>query len=186
MVPGKLFPPVGPDDHALGPADAPVVLVEYGDYECPQCARAHAALVAVLSRLRDRVRYVFRNFPLTDIHPHARRAAEAAESVAVHAGSGAFWDMHDMLFANQDALEIDDLLGYADAAGGVADEVADDLSWGAARARVRADVESAYRSDVNGTPTFFVNGSRYEGPWTDPDALVEDLERAAYVGGRAM
>jgi len=163
-----------------------VVLVEYGDYECPRCARAHAVLEAVLSRLRDRVRYVYRNFPLIDIHPHARKAAEAAESVAVHAGSGAFWDMHDMLFANQDALEIDDLLGYADAAGGVGEEVAEDLSSGARRARVRADLESGHRSDVHGTPTFFVNGTRYDGPWIDPDAFAEDLERAAYVGGRAM
>ena len=181
---GRLVPPVGPDDHHLGPADAPIVLVEYGDYECPHCARAHGVLEDVLLRLRDRIRYVFRNFPLTDMHPHAQAAAEAAESVGSHGGNGAFWDMHHILFANQDALEIDDLVVYAEAAGADAEAVADDLSTGACGPRVRMDTDSGHRSDVNGTPTFFVNGTRYDGPWTDVDAFVEQLERAAYVGGR--
>lgn len=184
MPAGQLFSPIGPDDHTLGPADAPVVLVEYGDYECPHCARAQAVLDNVLPRLRDRVRYVYRHFPLTDVHPHAPAAAEAAESVGSHAGDGAFWDMHHMLFANQDALEIDDLIGYADAAGADPEEVADDLSTGACGPRVRMDSDGAHRSDVDGTPTFFINGMRYDGPWTDADAFADDLERAAYAGNR--
>ena len=177
-----LTPPPGPDDHALGPDDAPVVLVEYGDYECPYCGRAHEILQDVLWQLRDRVRFVYRNYPLTDVHPRAQAAAEAAESVAAHGGNGAFWDMHDILFENQDALEIDDLLGYADAAGAGAEDVADDLSSGAQRARVRRDVESGEQSDVRGTPTFFVNGKRFEGDWTDPDGFADVLERAAFTG----
>src|SRR5213078_1489415 len=111
MTDGRLTPPIGPDDHYLGPPDATVVLVEYGDFECPHCARASTIVRDVLAEMGDRVRFVFRHFPLTDIHAAAGAAAEAAESVAAHGGNDAFWDMHDMLFANQDALEIDDLLG---------------------------------------------------------------------------
>src|SRR6478672_2875618 len=94
----KLNPSIGPDDHYLGPADAAVILVEYGDYECPHCGRANAILKDVLARLGERVRYVFRHFPSTEMHPDAEAAAEAAESVAVRGGNDAFWDMHDILF----------------------------------------------------------------------------------------
>lgn len=175
MTAPTLNPPVGPDDHFLGPADAPAVLVEYGDYQCPHCGRAHAILQDVLDRLGDRVRYVFRNFPLTDIHPDAAQAAEAAESAAAHGGNEAFWDMHDVLFQNQDALAVDDLLGYAEAVGVDAMAVADDLSSGRQRLRVRSDADSAMGSGVTGTPTFFINGVHYRGNWTDPDALVAAL-----------
>jgi protein-disulfide isomerase len=175
MTEGTLQPPVGPHDHFLGPVEAPVVLVEYGDYQCPHCARAHDIVQDVLGRLGDRVRYVFRNFPLTDVHPDAGPAAEAAESVAAHGGDEAFWDMHDILFANQDALDVDDLLGYAEAVGVDAMAVADDLSSGRQRHRLRADFDGAMRSGVTGTPTFFINGVRYQGNWTDADALVAAL-----------
>jgi protein-disulfide isomerase len=180
-----LHPQIGPDDHYLGPADAPVSLVEYGDYECPHCGRAHVIVQDVLSRLGNRVRYVYRNFPLTDIHPHAALAAEAAESVARYGGEDAFWDMHDMLFMNQDALEIDDLLGYAEAAGVNVEDVAEDLSNGAARRRVRADIDSANSSGATGTPTFFINGTRYEGSWTDPEVFAAALAEAATAGRQA-
>jgi protein-disulfide isomerase len=176
---GPLDPPVRSDDHALGPGGAAVVLVEYGDYECPQCARAHGVLGRLLAELGDRVRYVFRNFPLTDIHPHAQVAAEAAESVARHAGADAFWDMHDMLFMNQDALEIDDLLGYAEAAGADADAVAGDLAAGATRRRVLDDFDSGIRSGVAGTPTFFVNGTYYDGSWEEAASFAAALREAA-------
>lgn len=181
MSDAKLTPAVGPDDHYLGPADASVVLVEYGDYECPRCGRAHAILQDVLGRLGDRVRFVFRNFPVLDVHPDAEAAAEAAESVAAYGGNGAFWNMHDILFENQDALSIDDLLGYADAAGGNAEAVAADLSAGARRARVQADVASGMRSGVDATPAFFVNGSRFKGDWTDAAAFAAALEDLAYA-----
>jgi protein-disulfide isomerase len=176
---GKLNPAIGPDDHFVGPADAPVVLVEYGDYQCPLCARAHAVLQDVLGRLGDEVRFVFRNFPVTDVHPAAQVAAEAAEAVAVHGGNDAFWDMHDILFENQDALDIDDLLGYAEACGVDPMEIADDLSSRAQRGRVLADIDGAMRSDVSGTPTFFLNGTKFEGNWTDPDAFAASLREAA-------
>ena len=175
MTERTLHPPVGPDDHYIGPADAPVVLVEYGDYQCPHCGRAHAIVQNVLDGLGDRVRFVFRNFPLTDVHPDAGRAAEAAESVAQHGGNEAFWDMHDILFRNQDALGTDDLLGYAEAVGVDAMAVADDLSSGRQRPRVRSDIDSGMRSGVTGTPAFFINGVHYRGSWTDPEAFAAAL-----------
>jgi NhaA family Na+:H+ antiporter len=173
------LPPIGPDDHCLGPADAPVTLIAYGDYECPHCVRAQAVVAEVIERRGDTIRYVYRHFPLTDIHPHAAVAAEAAESVAVHGGEDAFWDMHNMLFANQDALEIDDLLGYAGAAGVDVVAVAEDLSRRIERRRVRADADGGLRCGVCGTPTFFVNGSRYEGKWTDISRFAAALAEAA-------
>jgi protein-disulfide isomerase len=176
---GTLRVPVGPEDHYLGPADAPLVLVEYGDYECPHCARAHAVLQVVLPDLGDAVRFIFRNFPLTEVHPHAQAAAEAAESVAGHGGNDAFWEMHDLLFANQDALEPDDLLEYASAVGVDRTVVAQDLSTGAMTARVRADFTSGVRSGVNGTPTFFTNGRRFDGNWADAAAFATALRAAA-------
>jgi len=174
-----LTAPPGPADHYLGPADAPVVLVEYGDYQCPHCGRAHAVLQQVLAELGDAVRFIFRNFPLSESHPDADAAAEAAESVAAHGGNAAFWDMHDILYENQDALSVDDLLGYAAAAGVDAGAVADDLSSGAQRWRVRDDVRSGERSGVTGTPTFFVNGIRFEGDWSNPRAFAAALQDAA-------
>jgi protein-disulfide isomerase len=175
----RLNTPIGPDDHFLGPADAAVVLVEYGDYQCPHCGRAYRVIHDVLGRLGDDVRFVFRNFPLTAVHPDAQTAAEAAEAVAAHGGNDAFWDMHATLFENQDALEIDDLLGYAEACGVDPLAVADDLSTGRQRERVRADVESGTASGVTGTPAFFVNGVRYEGNWVDADAFAAALREAA-------
>jgi protein-disulfide isomerase len=174
-----LHPDVGPTDHVRGRADAPVTLVEYGDYQCQQCGRAHYIVDIVLGELGDNVRYVFRNFPDSSVHPDAQMAAEAAESVAARAGEDAFWAMHDMLMENQDALSVDDLLAYAEAAGADSAAVAEDLSSGAARARVSDDRLSGERSGVPDTPTFFVNGVRFEGDWNDPDAFTLALDEAA-------
>jgi len=171
-----LIPAVGPEDHVLGPADAPLTLVEYGDYECSHCAVAHMVLRQVLEEVGDRVRFVFRNFPIADTHPHAWTAAEAAESVAARGGQDAFWRMHDLLYENQDALQHDDVIEYAAAAGVDPVEVADDLALGSMRERVQRDVDSGMQSVVRGTPTFFVNGRRFEGDWTDPGALTEALQ----------
>lgn len=173
-----------PDDHVRGPVHAPVTLVEYGDYQCELCGRAYHVLNAVLAKLGSSVRFVFRNFPLIDAHSEAQMAAEAAESVAARAGEEAFWDMHDILYENQDALEIDDLLGYAEAAGADAVVVADDLASGAMRARVRADYRSGVRGGVRGTPTFFVNGRRFTGDWTDPGAFIASLQDAMHASLR--
>jgi protein-disulfide isomerase len=174
-----LTPDVGPQDHVAGPANARVTLVEYGDYECPRCFRARQVLDVVLEELGDGVRFVFRNFPVTDSHPHAEMAAEAAESVAAHAGVEAFWTMHAILYENQDALEEDDLLGYAQAAGADLALVGDDLARGRLHDRVRGDFRSGLRSGVTGTPTFFLNGRRFDGDWAAPEAFIAAIEDAA-------
>jgi protein-disulfide isomerase len=182
MSQGNLTQSVGPDDHAHGPANAPITLVEYGDYECSHCGRAYLILQQVLRELGDDVRFVFRNFPLNEAHPHAQAAAEAAESVAVRGGEDAFWVMHDLIYENQDALQHDDLIEYAAAADVNPRDVADDLATGAMRERVRRDFRSGVRSGVNGTPTFFVNGRRFDQDWTDADAFTNALREAARVG----
>jgi protein-disulfide isomerase len=176
-----LIPAVGPDDHAQGSPDALVTVVAYGDYECPLSGCAHVVLDFVRQELGEYLRLVFRNFPLTDPHPHARRAAEAAESVAARGGEDAFWAMHDILYENQDALEDDDLLGYAEAVGADPRMVADDLASGAMLHRVRHDVQSGVRSGVDGTPAFFVNGRRFDGLWSDPVVFAEELRAAAHA-----
>jgi protein-disulfide isomerase len=175
----SLTPPLGPDDHVTGPPDAAVTLVQYGDYQCPHCRLAYAVLHEVLIELGDSVRFAFRHFPITDSHPYAMQAAETAEAVAALGGALAFWDMHAILFENQDALLIDDLLGYAAAVGVDPDDVADDLSRGTRRKRVRADFDSGLCSGVTGTPTFFVNGRRFHGDWSDADAFTAALRVAA-------
>lgn len=179
--------PVGEQDHAQGRADAPVTLVEYGDYQCPHCGRAHPIVRQVQQRLGDRLRFVFRNFPLTEIHPQALQAAEAAESAGAHGGEAAFWAMHDAIFEHQQdsrtALSDRHLLEYAKDVGADTAAMARDLEAGAHEARVRADFMGGVRSGVNGTPTFFVNGMRFDGDWTDVDAFVAALERAASSAG---
>jgi protein-disulfide isomerase len=180
---GTLRPPVGSDDHAIGDVNAPVTLVEYGDFQCPHCARAHALLPRVRRALGPRLRYVFRNFPLTEAHPNALHAAEAAESVAILAGDDAYWKMHDMLFDHQrdseNALDDEHLLEYAEAAGASAEDVARDLEAGTYEPRVKADFMSGVRSGVNGTPTFFINGQRFEGDWSNASSFAAALEEAA-------
>jgi protein-disulfide isomerase len=175
----RLRTPVGPDDHVLGPADAPVTLVEYGDYQCPYCGQAHPILEALQERLGDRMRLVFRNFPLAELHPNATHAAEAAESVAEQAGNDAFWAMHDALYEHQHALDDAHLVRYAVAAGADSDRVSSDLQSLAHEERIRADFMSGVRSGVNGTPTFYINGERFEGDWTDVEAFAAALEEAA-------
>ncbi|HEY0777120.1 MAG TPA: DsbA family protein [Gemmatirosa sp.] len=174
--------PVSASDHAQGSADAPVTLVEYGDYECPYCGQAARVVKAVQRTLADAgvpLRFVFRNFPLSEIHPHARHAAVAVESVAARADERAFWAMHDALYAHQRALDDEHLAQYAAAAGADAAAVARDVAADAAGERVDADFAGGVRSGVNGTPTFFVNGARYDGDWTDVDAFAAALARAA-------
>ena len=176
----KLRPPVGPDDHALGSATAPVTLVEYGDYECPHCGAAHPIVKRVLRRLGASVRFVFRNFPLGEMHPHAVEAAEAAEAAGLQ---DEFWPMHDQLFEHQDALERDDLVGYAKELGLDSARFARDLDRDEIEERVRSDFASGVRSGVNGTPTFFINGTRFDESW-DEDSLVAALESAGQTRSR--
>jgi len=158
-------------DHIQGPIDAPLALVEYGDYECPYCGEAYPIVKAVQARLGDRMCFVFRNFPLVNSHPHAQHAAEAAEAAGVR---GKFWEMHDVLYENQHALDDEDIAQYAVALGLDARRLINEVLNGAHTARVREDFRSGARGGVNGTPTFFINGVRYEGP-PDADALVASL-----------
>jgi protein-disulfide isomerase len=172
----KLTLPVSEDrDHIQGPADAPVTLVEYGDYECPYCGAAYPIVKQVQERMGDRLRFVFRNFPITTSHPHAEQAAEAAEAAAAQ---GRFWEMHDYLYEHQRHLETPDLVGYAEALGLDAERFADDLAEHAYAARVREDFMSGVRSGVNGTPTFYINGIRHDGSYA-LEELSAAIEEAA-------
>jgi protein-disulfide isomerase len=167
----RLTPPVGPHDHAQGNAHAPITLVEYGDYECPFCGRAFLVAKAMQQALGDSLRFVFRNFPLSTVHPHAVRAAQAAEAAALQ---GSFWEMHDLLFENQEALEDEDLLEYAGQLELDLPRFLRDIDSPEVTARIRADFLSGARSGVNGTPTFFVNGQRYDASW-EPEELLTRL-----------
>ena len=175
---GELTVPVSAEDHAQGPSNAPVTLVEYGDYECPHCGRAYPIVKRVQERLGKRLRFIFRNFPLTEIHEHAAAAAETAEAAA---SQGKFWEMHDMLYEHQAALRDVDLRRYAERLGLDLAQMQAALEGGAVEKRVRADFMGGVRSGVNGTPTFFINGTRFDGNWADDDAFVEALEAAAKV-----
>jgi len=162
-------------DHAQGPTDAPITLVEYGDFECPHCGRAYPIVKAVQRSLGDQLRFVFRNFPLAKAHAHAEHAAEMAEAAGHH---GTFWPMHDVLFEHQDALEDEDLVAYAATLGIDPAWAAAALVQGLFAERVREDFASGVKSGVNGTPTFFINGVRYDG-LLHPTALLEALVGAA-------
>jgi protein-disulfide isomerase len=178
---GRLTPPVSARDHVAGPDGAPVTLVEYGDYECPYCGMAYPIVKAAQRELGGRLRFVFRNFPLAEIHPHARHAAQAAEAAGAQ---GKFWEMHDMLFEHQHALEDANLVRYAEMLGLDAVQLARELDAGTHAKRVRDDFRSGVRSGVNGTPTFFVNGERYEGAWADEEAFIRTLRDAARQASR--
>jgi protein-disulfide isomerase len=162
-------------DHIQGPADAPVTLLEYGDYECPYCGAAYPIVKEVQARIGERLRFVFRNFPITTSHPHAERAAEAAEAAAAQ---GSFWRMHDVLYENQKRLGDEDLRTYAQQVGLDLDVFDRELAEHVHTARVQEDFMSGVRSGVNGTPTFYVNGARYDDSY-DLDTLLGALEAAA-------
>ena len=171
----RLSRPVGDDDHQHGPAAAPVTLVEYGDYECPYCGAAHPIVQAIQQEMGDRLRFVFRNFPLTQIHPHAQGAAEAAEAAS---DQDAFWPYHDHLYEHQDALSPRSLVGYAGDFNLDASRFERALENHDFEERVRADFMSGVRSGVNGTPTFFINGVRHDDSY-DYDVLLAALKQAS-------
>jgi protein-disulfide isomerase len=172
----ELTLPVSDDrDHIQGSADAPVTLLEYGDYECPYCGAAYPIIKQVQTQMGSRLRFVFRNFPITTSHPHAEQAAEAAEAAAAQ---GSFWEMHDHLYEHQRRLELADLVGYAGELGLDVDRFEDELARQVHVARVREDFMSGVRSGVNGTPTFYINGVRHDDAY-DVGTLVAALERAA-------
>jgi Na+/H+ antiporter NhaA len=164
-------------DHIRGNVDAPVTIVEYGDYECPYCANAQPTILKLLEKLPDDVRYVWRHLPLSDVHPDAQNAAEAAEAAAAQ---GKFWEMHDILLDDQAELAPADLYRHADDLGLDLDEFGEDLRkrrWGA---RIAEDVTSADASGVSGTPTFFINGRRHQGVY-DLDTLTATIKAAVHA-----
>lgn len=173
-LPTELCRPVDPArDHILGPADAPLTVVEYLDYECPFCARATGVIHELRERFGDDLRYVVRHLPLPDVHPHAEQAAVAAEAAAEQ---GRFWPMHDLLFTRQDELEMEDLIGYAAELGLDVEQFVRDLQREDLADRVREDVASAEASGARGTPTFFVGRERHAGPH-DARTLIEKVHR---------
>jgi Na+/H+ antiporter NhaA len=181
-LPLFLDQPVDPDrDHVRGAADAPLTLVEYGDFECPFCSRATGTVRELAGRFGDDLRYVFRHLPLADVHPHAELAAQAAEAAGAQ---GSFWEMHDLLFRHQDRLEYEDLVAYADELGLDVERFADDLQAGRLAQRVRRDVASAEASGARGTPTFFVGDRRHIGAY-DTETLAAELEALRGAGWSA-
>jgi Na+/H+ antiporter NhaA len=174
-----LYPEVDPErEHIRGPVDAPVTVVEYGDFECPYCGQAEPVLRQLLGDFAD-VRYVWRHLPLNDVHPRTQLAAEASEAAN---NQGAFWEMHDLLLDHQDALDADDLMRYAQQLRLDLDRFMEDLNTRAGASRVADDVDSADLSGVTGTPTFFINGRRHYGAY-DIDTLSAAVRAA---GARAV
>ena len=168
--------PVSEDrDHLRGRPDAAVTLVEYGDYECPYSGAAYPIVKQIQTRMGGRLRFVFRNFPIASLHPHAERAAEAAEAAGAQ---GMFWEMHDRLFRSQPRLRDEFLGSYAERLGLDVDRFHKELSEHTYAGRIREDLVSGERSGVPGTPTFFINGVRHGGSF-DFEVLLAALERAA-------
>jgi protein-disulfide isomerase len=167
-----LTPAVSERDHAEGRADAPVTLVEYGDYQCPYCGAAYPVVKRLQRALGKKLRFVFRNFPLTQAHPYAMVAAEAAEAAALQ---GKFWEMHDIIYEHQDELAPDILPAWAQQVGLDLEEFGSAIRQGVITKRIKDDRGSGIRSGVNGTPCFFIDGARYDGP-TDFDPMLAELE----------
>lgn len=173
----KLTIPLSGRDHILGPIDAPITLVEYGDFECPHCAQAHTVMGYILQQMGDNVCFAYRHFPLATLHVHAAAAAEAAECAGAQ---DRFWQMHDVLFEQQDRLEIDDLLTAARALELDLEQFALDLAQHTFEPRVREDFGTGLRSGVNGTPTFFINGQRHDGAYDRESLLASMLASAGH------
>jgi protein-disulfide isomerase len=172
----QLTLPVNPArDHFQGFEDAPVTLVEYGDYECPHCGRAHPIVRAVQQAMGDQLRFVFRNFPLSEMHPHAQHAALASESAGEQ---GVFWEMHHALFTHQRDLSDTAIKTLATQVGADPEKTISEILLGKHEPKVKEDFLSGVRSGVNGTPTFFINGVRFEDSW-DEETLLKALQKAA-------
>jgi formate-nitrite transporter family protein len=172
-VASRLAQPVNDQDHVKGPADAPVTLVEYGDFQCPYCGQVAPVADRLLEHFGDQLRFAFREFPLTESHQYAYDAAEAAEAAAAQ---GKFWEMHDVLYAHQRALDPQHLVQYAETIGLDADKVAAALENDTFGPRIERDMRSGEESGVPGTPAFFINGQFFEGMPTF-DGLSDAVRR---------
>ncbi|WP_276480464.1 DsbA family protein [Paraflavitalea pollutisoli] len=157
-----LTPSIGPQDHVYGNENAVIELVEYGDYQCPYCGRAYPIIKNIQEQLGSALRFGFRNFPLSKVHPNAFDAAVAAEAAALQ---GKFWEMHDIIFENQHSLELGNIVQLARSIGLNTDRFKEDLQLPAVIGKVKSDFESGVRSGVNRTPSFFINGNLYTGDW---------------------
>jgi protein-disulfide isomerase len=172
----KLTMPVDPGrDHIQGPENAPVTLVEYGDFQCPHCEEAYPIVKSIQKQMGSTLRFVFRHFPITDSHPDAAHAAEASEAAAAQ---GKFWEMHAMLFEHQDDLGRRALHAYAQEIELDVKRFDDEMKAHVYAERVREDVSAGARSGVNGTPTFFINGERYDMPWDEEAWFIRALQEA--------
>lgn len=169
----RLSVAVSEKDHRQGDAAAPVTLVEYGDYQCPSCGLAYPIVKRVQKHFGRRLSFVFRNFPLTQMHRYAEAAAETAEFAGAHSK---FWEMHDLLYENQDRLDDQSLLDLAQQLHFAPAKLLEAWESKEFEPRVKADFSSGVRSGVNGTPTFFISGKRHDGPY-DFDSLVEAVDR---------
>jgi len=170
----ELTPPVTELDHHRGPLDAPTILVEFGDYECPDSAAVNPVVQQLLAEGGDQLCFVYRHFPLTDIHRRAGAAAEAAEAADTQ---GRFWEMHDLLYENSPALELQDLLSYARELGLDEDRFRGEVRAHLYLSRVHLNIENALQTGVTGTPTFFINGVHYRGSY-DVESMLEALKVA--------
>ena len=153
-------PVITPDDHVLGPASAPATVVEYGDYECPYCRGGARDVHRLLDRYPGRIRFVFRNFPIPQLHPHAMQAAEAAEAAAAQ---GKFWEMYELLLRPSSNLDLDSLVGYAERIGLDTGRFLNEVTGNVYEARIERDVAEGVRNGVNATPKFYVDGTRIDG-----------------------
>jgi protein-disulfide isomerase len=179
----KLRTAITAEDHIQGPEDAEVTLVEYGDYECPHCGRAYSIIKRVQKHFGQRLRFVFRHFPLSEMHPHAESAAEVAEFAGAQ---GKFWEIHDLLFENQERLSEPLYLELAEELSLPTEELRQALEEGKYKSRVRADFSSGVRSGVNGTPTFFINEERHDGLFDYETLLLAIQERIGKQGTAAI
>ncbi|HEX4796097.1 MAG TPA: thioredoxin domain-containing protein [Humisphaera sp.] len=173
----KLKIPVTSADHVAGDPQAPIVLVEYGDYECPHCGHAYPIVKRVQKHFGKRLCFVFRNFPLNEVHPNAESAAEAAEFAATQ---GRFWEMHDAIFENQAALSVPFLLELGESLGLPSNALSRALEGEEFMPRVKEDFMGGVRSGVNGTPTFFINDERLDGSFEFED-LIAAIESGSPV-----
>jgi protein-disulfide isomerase len=159
---------INSNDHIQGNPNATLELVEYGDYECPYCGRAYPIVKNIKQKLEGDIKFVFRNFPLSKIHPHAFMAAIATEAAGLQ---GKFWEMHDILFENQKSLDADNILSFASLLDLDAKRFKEDIQDKLLSEKVEKDFESGLRSGVNRTPTFFINGEKFEGDWSTGELL---------------
>nr|WP_294862187.1 DsbA family protein [uncultured Fluviicola sp.] len=167
-----LNPPVNDADHIQGNPDAEIEFVEYGDYQCPHCGRAYPIIKNLQEKLGDRMKFVFRNFPLEKIHPQAMQAAIVSEAAALQ---GKYWEMHDLIFENQKRIRID-LDSYAERLGLDTEQFKQDILKPELQEKIKADFYGGMRSGVNATPSFYINGQKFEGDWEGPE-LLEFISR---------